>query len=78
MILPNVSSFRLKREELLKHERLNHPASRKQLEEVWEEEDGFQGERFDPKTFFYFHGKLLHHSSVEVYYYYTYVLVPHV
>ena len=51
--------FHKQREELLKHERLNHPASRKQLEEVWEEEDGFKGEKFDSKTFFYYHGNLL-------------------
>lgn len=37
------------------HQRVNHPGSKDQLEEVWEEEDKLQGEEFDPVTFFKLH-----------------------
>ena len=45
------------REQILKHQRINHPAGRKQLEEVWDKQDGLTQEKFDPKTFFFLHGK---------------------
>ena len=41
----------------MQHEKLNHPASRKQFEEVWEKDDGLREEEFDPKTFFFLHGR---------------------
>ena len=31
--------------------------SKSQLEEVWEEEDGFDKDQFNPRTFFKLHGK---------------------
>lgn len=37
------------------HEKLHHPGSKQQLEEVWEEQDHMQPEDFDPKTFFHLH-----------------------
>lgn len=37
------------------HQRVNHPGSKDQLEEVWEEEDKLDGEEFDPVTFFKLH-----------------------
>lgn len=37
------------------HQRVNHPGSKDQLEEVWEEEDKLNGEEFDPVTFFKLH-----------------------
>lgn len=40
------------------HERMNKPASKKQFEEVWEEDDGLKDETFDPKTFFFLHGEI--------------------
>eukprot|EP00731_Ephydatia_muelleri_P024774 Em0016g1045a len=43
------------REQILKHQRINHPAGRKQLEEVWDKQDGLTQEKFDPKTFFFLH-----------------------
>ena len=33
--------------------------NKKQLEEVWEENDGMDAEDFDPRTFFYMHGMWL-------------------
>ena len=39
------------------HEKLRHPASKEQLEDVWEHQDGLPGEAFDPKTFFHLHDK---------------------
>ena len=39
------------------HEQLRHPASKEQLEDVWENLDGFNKEEFDPKTFFHLHDK---------------------
>ncbi|XP_057334542.1 nucleobindin-2 isoform X3 [Microplitis mediator] len=37
------------------HKPLNHPGSKKQLEEVWEKEDHMDRNDFDPKTFFFMH-----------------------
>ena len=37
------------------HEPMNHPGSKKQFEEVWQEEDDMKDEEFDPKTFFALH-----------------------
>lgn len=37
------------------HPKVNHPGSRDQLKEVWEETDGLDPESFDPKTFFKLH-----------------------
>ena len=42
---------------LREHERLKHPASKEQLEDVWKNQDGFPGEAFDAKTFFHLHDK---------------------
>ncbi|XP_002730932.1 nucleobindin-2-like [Saccoglossus kowalevskii] len=38
-----------------KHEEVNHPGSKKQLEEVWEKTDQLEKEFFDPKVFFRMH-----------------------
>lgn len=38
-----------------KHERVKHPGSRDQLEEVWEDSDKMAKENFDPRTFFALH-----------------------
>lgn len=38
-----------------KHEKLHHPGSKQQLEEVWEKQDHMDRQDFDPKTFFMFH-----------------------
>lgn len=50
--------FRYKKEveEAKKHEKLNHPGGKQQMEEVWEEEDGLDKEQFEPRTFFHLHG----------------------
>ena len=37
---------------------MNQPASKKQLEEVWQEDDGLKDEEFDPRTFFFLHGEI--------------------
>lgn len=37
------------------HERVNHPGSKDQLKEVWEEEDHLDADKFNPKTFFQLH-----------------------
>merc|ERR1712241_1062819 len=37
------------------HEKLKHPMTKDQLEEVWEEQDHMQAEDWDPKTFFAMH-----------------------
>lgn len=50
--------YRKKHEELRKHERLPQPASKEQLEQVWEEDDGMAKEEFDARTFFHMHGEL--------------------
>ena len=41
------------------HERVNHPGSKDQLEEVWEDVDKLEPEKFDPHTFFQLHGFFL-------------------
>lgn len=38
-----------------KHERVHHPGSKDQLEEVWEKQDHMAPEDFDPKKFFMMH-----------------------
>jgi len=37
------------------HEKLNHPMTKDQLEEVWEEQDHMDAKDWDPKTFFAMH-----------------------
>ncbi|XP_019375206.1 PREDICTED: nucleobindin-2 isoform X2 [Gavialis gangeticus] len=37
------------------HPKINHPGSKDQLKEVWEEADGLDPNDFDPKTFFKLH-----------------------
>ncbi|XP_070000048.1 nucleobindin-2 [Penaeus vannamei] len=37
------------------HEKLHHPASKQQLEEVWEEQDHMSKEEFKPEIFFHLH-----------------------
>ncbi|KAM9301853.1 nucleobindin-2 [Gastrophryne carolinensis] len=37
------------------HTKINHPGSRDQLKEVWQETDGLDPNEFDPKTFFKLH-----------------------
>ncbi|XP_078452908.1 nucleobindin-2-like isoform X3 [Lampetra planeri] len=37
------------------HPKVNHPGSKDQLQEVWEESDGLDPEQFEPKTFFKLH-----------------------
>jgi len=37
------------------HERVNHPGSKDQLEEVWEQQDQLDEDQFDPRTFFQLH-----------------------
>ena len=49
--------FQAEREKLRHHEKINHPASEEQLEDVWEKEDGLNRDDFDPKTFFHLHDK---------------------
>ncbi|XP_070562275.1 nucleobindin-2-like [Ptychodera flava] len=39
------------------HPKVNHPGSKKQLEEVWEETDHLEKENFNSKTFFMLHDK---------------------
>ena len=53
-----VTRMRQRREQQMHHERMNKPASKKQFEEVWEEDDGLKDETFDPKTFFFLHGEI--------------------
>ena len=48
------------RERQKHHEKMYKPASKHQLEEVWEEDDGLKDEQFDPKTFFFLHGQHIH------------------
>ncbi|KAF3814819.1 hypothetical protein GH733_017095 [Mirounga leonina] len=40
------------------HPKVNVPGSQAQLKEVWEELDGLDPNRFNPKTFFILHGKV--------------------
>eukprot|EP00088_Acartia_fossae_P025565 TRINITY_DN2638_c2_g1_i8.p1 TRINITY_DN2638_c2_g1~~TRINITY_DN2638_c2_g1_i8.p1 ORF type:complete len:551 (-),score=209.50 TRINITY_DN2638_c2_g1_i8:1174-2826(-) len=37
------------------HDKMNHPMTKDQLEEVWEEQDHMDAKDFDPKTFFAMH-----------------------
>lgn len=39
--------------------------SKKQLEEVWEEEDDLDPENFDPKTFFMLHGEIAQFDTAK-------------
>uniref|UniRef100_A0A8D1ZDI2 Nucleobindin 2 n=1 Tax=Sus scrofa TaxID=9823 RepID=A0A8D1ZDI2_PIG len=41
------------------HPKVNHPGSKDQLKEVWEETDGLDPNDFDPKTFFKLHDRLV-------------------
>ena len=38
-----------------KHQKVNHPGSKDQLEEVWEEQDHLEGNEFNPRVFFDLH-----------------------
>lgn len=38
-----------------KHEKVHHPGSKDQLEEVWEKQDHMEAQDFDPKKFFMMH-----------------------
>ena len=51
-----VFSLEEAKEKQKQHEKMYKPASKHQLEEVWEEDDGLKDEEFDPKTFFFLHG----------------------
>ena len=51
-----ITRYKKEVEETRKHEKLNHPGSKQQMEEVWEEEDGLEKDQFDPRTFFHLHG----------------------
>lgn len=51
--------FRKEREKLTHHDRLEHPASKQQLEDVWKSDDDMKEEEFEPKTFFMMHGELV-------------------
>lgn len=42
-------------EKHIKHEKVHHPGSKDQLEEVWEKQDHMDAEDFDPKKFFMMH-----------------------
>ena len=54
-----VGYFRRKKmaDQMKQHESLLHPGGRKQVEEVWKKQDGLVDEDFDPKVFFFMHGK---------------------
>jgi len=43
------------REKLKEHPRMHEPGHKKNLEEVWEEQDHMDRENFNPKTFFFMH-----------------------
>ena len=49
--------FEEAQKKMREHESLRHPASKEQLEDVWEHQDGLNKEDFDPKTFFHLHDK---------------------
>ncbi len=49
--------FQNQQKKLRSHEKLHHPASEQQLEDVWEKEDGLDKDNFDPRTFFHLHDK---------------------
>uniref|UniRef100_A0A2K5ZTK6 Nucleobindin 1 n=1 Tax=Mandrillus leucophaeus TaxID=9568 RepID=A0A2K5ZTK6_MANLE len=48
------------------HPKVNVPGSQAQLKEVWEELDGLDPNRFNPKTFFILHGKVGRDLSLPV------------
>ena len=54
--LPTLTRYKKEIEEARKHEKLHHPGSKQQMEEVWEEDDGLEKDQFDPRTFFHLHG----------------------
>jgi hypothetical protein len=47
--------YKKQMEQHQKHEKINHPGSKDQLEEVWEEQDHLEGNDFNPHTFFDLH-----------------------
>ncbi|XP_030894069.1 nucleobindin-2 [Leptonychotes weddellii] len=49
------SKFEEMRKKHENHPKVNHPGSKDQLKEVWEETDGLDPNDFDPKTFFKLH-----------------------
>ena len=49
--------FEEMQKKMREHESLRHPASKEQLEDVWEHQDGLTKDEFDPKTFFHLHDK---------------------
>ena len=51
------NKYQQQQEEMKRHEKLKHPASKEQLEDVWENEDGFNKDAFNAKTFFHLHGE---------------------
>lgn len=56
MYAPVICRFKKERDEVKDHEKLHHPGSREQMEEVWEKEDGLEKDQFEPRTFFRIHG----------------------
>ena len=58
-----VCSLQDQREKQKHHEKMYKPASKHQLEEVWEDDDGLKDEQFDPKTFFFLHGQCCTHGG---------------
>ena len=44
-------------EKHIDHDPLNQPGHQKQMEELWEEEDGMKDKKFDPKAFFKIHDR---------------------
>lgn len=48
---------RLREKHLQDAKNINHPGSKSQLEEVWEEEDGLEKDQFNPRTFFNLHDR---------------------
>ena len=55
-------------EERKHHEKVNHPGSKDQLEEVWKDEDHLDGTQFDPETFFNMRG-------AWIFYYYSIIII---
>ena len=53
------ADFQTEHEKRKHHEKVNHPGSKDQFEEVWEEQDHLEGEKFNPYTFFSLHGKII-------------------
>lgn len=49
-----------------KHDKVHHPGSRAQLEEVYEKQDHMDPNDFDPKTFFMMHGNFHTYISFMV------------